>query len=225
MNGVHDMGGVHGYGAIDTNDTAPYHHDWERQVLAITLAMGATGTWNLDQSRFSRESLPSDFYLSAGYYGIWLQALQNLLLKNDLITLEELNTGDCLHKAKTLTRVLKAENVAKLLRAGNPVTRNTSSTPAFKTGDVVTVRNLQPASHTRLPAYIRNRTGKVQHIHGHHVFPDTHASEAADEQPQWLYNVRFDAEHLWADTEQSECNRRSAVHVDCWESYLMAGSQ
>jgi len=59
MNGVHDMGGLQCFGklSLDDKDTL-FHHEWEKQVLALSLAMGATGTWNIDQSRAARESLP-----------------------------------------------------------------------------------------------------------------------------------------------------------------------
>jgi len=224
MNGIHDMGGMHGFGPVDANDTEPYHHEWEKQVLAITLAMGATGTWNLDQSRSARESLPPAFYLSAGYYGIWLQALQNLLIQYQLVTQQELDSGSAMCSAKYSGKILSAENVQVALRAGSPVTREHTTQPVFAVGDFVTVRNLQPSEHTRLPAYIRNKTGVVHRLHACHVFADAHA-RGDGEKPQWLYNVRFEAAHLWEDVHQSSVNTDAstsadAVHVDCWESYL-----
>ena len=65
MNGAHDMGGTHGFGAVAPEPDEPvFHADWERRVLALTLAMGATGEWNLDASRFARENRPPVDYLS-----------------------------------------------------------------------------------------------------------------------------------------------------------------
>lgn len=223
MNGVHDMGGVDGFGPVDTTDNSPFHHEWEKQVLAITVSMGATGTWNLDQSRAARESLPADFYLSAGYYRIWFEALQNLLLEHELVSAEELTTGYSIIPPATLARVLKAGNVASALRAGSPVNREAQTEASFSLGEAVTVRDLQPATHTRLPAYIRNKTGMISHIHGCHVFPDSHAV-GAGEQAQWLYNVRFESSHLW-ETQSPDTARRGAVQVDCWESYLKPAQQ
>ena len=57
MNGAHDMGGVHGFGAVCPEPGEPvFHAEWERRAFALTLAMGATGEWNLDASRFAREN-------------------------------------------------------------------------------------------------------------------------------------------------------------------------
>ena len=56
VNGVHDMGGVMNFGpVVPERNEPPFHHEWERRAFALTLAMGATGQWNLDQSRDARE--------------------------------------------------------------------------------------------------------------------------------------------------------------------------
>ena len=222
MNGVHDMGGLQCFGRLTAESDAHtlhddhlFDHDWERDVLAITLAMGATGTWNLDESRSARESLPPAQYLGIGYYRVWLQALQQLLLTHQLVTPQELSSGKMTAPAMPVKRVLASKNVASALRRGAPVNRQVDTTPAFALGTHVTVRNLHSSSHTRLPAYIRNHTGIVHKIHGAHIYPDTHAV-GQGEQPQWLYNIRFSAVELWGEQH----SQRSDVHVDCWEPYL-----
>ncbi len=217
MNGVHDMGGMQCFGPIDTDAHAPlFHNDWEKEVLAMALAMGATGTWNLDQSRAARESLPASYYLNAGYYGIWLAGLESLLITHELITEAELHSGTSQSEPRSVKRVLAADKVASALAAGAPVDRATSAQPLFSVGDTVTVRNLHCPTHTRLPAYIRQRAGQVFRIHGAHIFPDAHAL-GQGEDPRWLYNVRFDNQELWGDQATT-----GHVHVDCWEPYLEA---
>ncbi len=75
-------------------------------------------------------------------------------------------------------------------------------------------RTINVPTHTRLPRYCRGKQGTIMAIHGAHVFPDSNAL-GLGEQAQWLYTVRFSAAELWgADTTAT------AVHVDCWESYL-----
>ncbi|MBX2882843.1 MAG: nitrile hydratase subunit beta [Granulosicoccus sp.] len=218
MNGVHDMGGLQCFGAVNPDPDEPlFHGEWESRVLALTLAMGATGTWNIDESRHARETLPADYYLSAGYYRIWLAALEKLLLKHELVIDQELREGRALTSAKELTRVLKAENVTAVLAAGSPVVREPQGLAKFKLGDQVVVRNLHAKTHTRMPAYIRGHRGTISAIHGAHVFPDSHA-QGQGENPQWLYNVEFVASELWGE-QQSE-SAFAAVHVDCWEPYL-----
>ena len=52
MNGVHDMGGLQGFGPVQIEADEPlFHAAWERRALGLTLAMGATGQWNIDLSR------------------------------------------------------------------------------------------------------------------------------------------------------------------------------
>ena len=76
MNGGQDLGGMMGLGPVEREAQEPaFHDEWERQVFALTLAMGAAGKWNLDMSRHARETLPVIEYLSSSYYKIWLEGL------------------------------------------------------------------------------------------------------------------------------------------------------
>jgi hypothetical protein len=60
MNGVHDMGGMQGFGPIAAEANEPvFHERWEARALALTLAVGAWGRWTLDASRFARERIPA----------------------------------------------------------------------------------------------------------------------------------------------------------------------
>lgn len=218
MNGVHDMGGMQCFGAVNPESDEPlFHAEWESRVLAMTLAMGATGTWNLDESRHARESLPADYYLSAGYYRIWLSALEQLLLNHGLVSTEELTSGQMEEAAREVKRILKAENVPAVLADGAPVTRDPQAPAQFVIGDQVVVKNLHAKTHTRMPGYIRGHQGIVSAVHGAHVFPDSHA-HGLGENPQWLYNVEFSPTELWG-TSASDSSL-AAVHVDCWEPYL-----
>jgi nitrile hydratase subunit beta len=218
MNGVHDMGGLQDFGpVVPEADEPKFHHPWERRAFALTLAMGGTGTWNIDQTRAARESLPPAQYLASSYYHIWLEGLRALLLERGLVTTDELADGRLREPAQTLPRVLTADRVASALARGSPTLRTVTGAARFRVGDRVRTRNLHPPTHTRLPRYCRGRAGEIALVHGAHVFADAHA-RGVGEQPQWLYSVHFAASELWgADTTAG------AVHVDCWESYLEAG--
>jgi len=219
MNGVHDMGGMQGFGPVAPEPDEPiFHAAWERDVLAMTLAIGARGAWNLDQSRSARESIPPADYLSIGYYKIWLTALENLLHKYQLLSDGELQRykedGYINPKSARLSKpLLTASMVAPALAAGSPVNRASQRVACFKPGQTVWVKNINPSAHTRLPRYIRGKPGIVHVVHGCHIYPDSHA-QGAGEQPQWLYNVRFSAASLWGS------GATGFVHVDCWEPYL-----
>lgn len=217
MNGVHDMGGMQGFGAIAPEADEPlFHAAWERRALGLTLAMGATGQWNIDQSRAARECLPPAQYLSIGYYGIWLAALERLMLARGLVDAGELVAGHANGSAAPALRVLRADAVDAALARGTPVSRPPPGASPFAVGDRVRARNLHPAGHTRLPRYVRGHVGTVVGVHGAQVFADAHA--AGIDEAQWLYTVEFDAAELWGP----QADPRDRVSVDAWAPYLEA---
>ena len=217
MNGVHDMGGMQGFGPVAFESDEPrFHEDWERRAFGLTLAAGALGQWNLDQSRSARESLPPAQYLASSYYQIWFEALIRLMLERSLVNKQELADGKMRSAALPTTGALRAEAVAAVLARGGSTQRPASGPARFKVGDAIRTRNINPASHTRLPRYCRGKPGTIVKLHGAHVFPDSNAL-GTGEQPQWLYTVRFEAGDLsGSDTSAT------AVFVDCWEPYLAA---
>ena len=222
MNGPHDLGGDQGFGPLPLEQDEPvFHADWERRVLALTLAMGATGQWNLDMTRSVRESLPPARYLSSSYYEIWFEALLILLERQGLLSAAERQAVDS-GKLAALTQpaaasaalsVLRPERVAATLAAGSPTARP-GGAARFKPGDRVRVRLMNPRGHTRVPRYIRGRPGVITLVHGNHVFPDRHAQGERDAVGV-LYTVRFAAVDLWGADTTAE-----AISVDCWDAYL-----
>ena len=192
MNGVHDMGGMHGFGPVEPEPDEPvFHAEWERRAFALTLAMGATGEWTLDAARFAREDWPAAAYLSRTYYEMWLAGLERLLAERDLVAPAEVDAGQSLEPPRPLPRTVDAEGAARMLRSGGPSNREAPRPARFAAGDRVRTRNLNPATHTRLPRYVRGHAGTVVVVHGCHVFPDVNA-HGGGEDPQWLYTVRFD---------------------------------
>ena len=224
MNSVHDMGGMQGYGPVFPEANEPlFHADWEARALAITVAMGASGQWNIDLSRSARESLPPAIYLNSSYYEIWLRGLERLMLERGMVHADELESGQPLHPPAPVARVLQADAVDLMLAAGSPATRPSTSPARFAIGDRVRARNLHPAGHTRLPRYVRGHTGTVQLVHGTHIFADRHVSHPLppfDQTPEWLYTVVFDGAELWGP----DADPALQVSVDAWEPYLEAAS-
>ena len=94
MNGAHDLGGMHGLGPVEIEQDEPvFHSQWEKRVFALTLASGFHGRWNLDMSRYAREQMPPAEYLATTYYEHWLFGLQKLLVDQELVTAQEMQTG------------------------------------------------------------------------------------------------------------------------------------
>ncbi len=216
MNGAQDLGGMMGFGPVDPEKDEPWFHaDWERRAMGVTIAMGATGSWNIDMSRHARESLPPAEYLSSSYYEIWTKGVERLVVKTGLVTQEELRLGRALAPPAPIKRVLKPEDVPAVLARGGPADREATEPARFQVGDRVRTRNMHPRGHTRLPRYARGREGVIERVHGTHVFPDTNA-HGEGENPQWLYTVRFSGRELWGE----EADPTIVVSVDAWESYL-----
>lgn len=217
MNGAQDMGGMQSFGPIAPETDEPYFHaDWERRALALTIAMGSTGKWNIDMSRAARESLPPAQYLSSSYYEIWFAGLCKLLIDTGLATRDEIDSGVSQRAGAPVPRVLAADQVNPMLFRGSPVSRPEPYPACFAVGDAVRTLTLNPSTHTRLPRYCRGKRGRIVAMRGAHVFPDSNAL-GRGEDPQWLYTVRFDAVELWGKDTTA-----SSVCADCWEPYLEA---
>jgi len=184
MNGAQDMGGKHGFGPVKPELNEPVFHDeWEKRAFALTLAMGMPGGWNIDMSRFARENRPPAEYLSMSYYQIWFAALEHMAKERGLVSDDEIEAGHSLRTAKPVKRVLSPADVAKTLHRGGPTERDTNTKAEFKPGDRVRAKNINPPTHTRLPAYVRGHVGTIERVLGCHVFPDSNAT-GAGENPQ-----------------------------------------
>jgi len=222
MNGVHDMGGQQGFGPVLLEVNEPlFHAAWESRAMAVTVAMGASGQWNIDLSRSARESLPPAIYLSSTYYEIWIRALERLMLDRGMVTQAELAAGQMLTPAVKVNKVLSRDTVDAALKAGSPTERPIDQAALFKVGQQVRARNLHPQGHTRLPRYVRGHVGTIVNVHGGHVFPDGHtlrASPPFNVPVEWLYTVVFEGPTLWGEGSDPAVE----VTVDAWESYLEA---
>lgn len=215
MNGVHDLGGMHGMGPVEIEKNEPvFHSGWEARAFALTVAAGAHRKWNIDMSRHSRERMPPAEYLAATYYERWLYGLQKLLVEKGLVTAKELENGRSEARGD-MSRTLRAEGVAEYLRFRIRARVDADVQPKFRAGDRVVARNIHPAGHTRLPRYVRGRRGVIDRGHGVFIFPDTSAA-SSDRKPQHLYSVRFAARELWGP----EAPARDSVTLALWDDYL-----
>ena len=209
-----DLGGQRGHGAVTPEvEGELWHAPWEPRVMALTVAMGATGSWNIDMSRSARETLPN--YTALSYYEIWFTALRKLLLERRLLRRAELQGGTSIDAPLQMPNVLRAADVPARMALGSPTLRAAVAPAKFSLGQRVQTVRRRPDHHTRLPAYARGKVGSIECIHGAHVFADTNA-QGLGEQAQWLYTVVFDAAQLWAECTGS----RHRVSVDAWEPYL-----
>ncbi len=224
MTRVHDMGGRFGDGPVfpDAPDAPVFASEWHARALAMTLACGALGQWNIDISRHAREKLSPQDYTGFSYYEKWISALADLLVERGVLTKADLTGQDDDAPHPLAAKVLKAEAVAAALARGGPADRDIAGGPKFSPGQAVRCRHsaencLVDGGHTRLPAYAAGARGYIHRIQGAHVLPDSNAHDLG-EAPEPLYAVRFAASELWAHPEHPG----DQVILDLWQSYLVA---
>jgi len=91
MNGIHDMGGMHGFGTVAPEADEPvFHADWERRMFALASTALGRGTANVDEFRHAIERIPPARYLASSYYERWLEAVETLLVEKGVLTREVL---------------------------------------------------------------------------------------------------------------------------------------
>ena len=215
MNGVHDMGGMDGFGKVVREQNEPvFHADWERRMYALVgPAMGAAHA-NIDEFRHAIERMLPARYLASSYYERWLAAAETLVVEQSVVTREELLAK----QDRSIDPAWIANAVAT--QGPAPVKDKSGSKPPrarFSKGDRVRARNINPAGHTRLPRYARGKAGVVARDWGVFVFPDTNAHHAGTK-PQHCYSVSFAAHELWG--KSAKANSRDRVMIDLWEDYL-----
>jgi nitrile hydratase subunit beta len=216
MNGVHDMGGMHGLGAIVPElDEPVFHAPWEARVFALRRAMGAWRKWNIDATRHAVEKVPAAQYLALDYFSRQFEAFLAMLVGAGFVTTDEISSGRPHSKVAAATPALTVQKAAVLVSAGVPCDRQIDVQSHFELGQAVHTRNLNPIGHTRLPRYARDKIGSIDRCHGVFVFPDSNA-HFMGEKPQPLYSVRFTARELWGPQAASH----DAVYLDLWEDYL-----
>ncbi len=171
MDGVHDMGGMHGFGAVPVEaNEAVYHDGWEGRVAAITRRLMANTT--IDRFRYTIEQMPPAEYLASRYYERWLWAAERLAGQPDII------------------EGLSAPTAAP--PAGEP-----DSQPRFEAGQRVRVGNPVTAGHTRVPRYVRTREGTVVRRSCAWPHPTESAATGRHGPMEHVYAVAFDGRDLF----------------------------
>lgn len=234
MNGGHDVGGMHGFGAIGIEPDEPvFHSEWERRAFALTLAVGSLGQWNLDQSRYAREQMPPGEYLTTSYYEHWLFGLEVLMREHDILTnedieqrieeLKESGANDAAaspippYPGPSHDRVLAPEAVAATMGRGGSARMDEIPPTRFTVGDKITTIDEHPRGHTRLPRYARRKSGQIAIDQGSFVFPDSHARGV--KKAQRLYTVSFAAREIWGEHYARDGDE---ILIDLFDSYLLA---
>ncbi len=214
MNGVHDLGGMHGFGQVELHDPAlRFEYPWEPAVVAMQSAMEGCVT-NIDEFRHAIERMDPVHYLGSTYFEHWVESILASCIEHGLVTEGAFAAREEAVRDGRASAVSPAAAMP-WRREGHPFRRTSEAPPAFAAGDRVRTLAANRPGHTRLARYARGKHGVVEAYQGCFVFPDTNA-HLLGEHPQHLYSVRFAAEELWGpDAEPG-----TSVNIDLFEGYL-----
>jgi nitrile hydratase len=221
MDGVHDMGGMHGFGnVVETGGELVYHERWEPRIFAIQMLVGLEGLGAGPGGRPTREGMDPADYLAAAYYERWLYSAEQRLLRKGTIApgdveamMERLENREAMPEHQDAAM---AERMLENLRTPMPMDPAPEQA-RFGPGQRVRVKRMHPPGHTRCPRYVRGALGVVEAVRGADRLPDRAIyGETVNCEP--VYSVAFSSEELWGPSDE----RTWVVSLDLWDSYLEA---
>ncbi len=210
------MGGEQGWGSvgIDPNEKV-FAEEWEGRAFALGAMSGGLSGTNLDAFRHSLERLHPLAYLQDGYYGRWLACAELLLVDSGIIAEGAVDArANNLLGNETPEPADPEVNKPQYERGGGGSLREIDDAPKFNVGDPIRARDMHVLGHTRMPAYIRGRSGTVKAHRPAAVLPDSTA-HFTGEDAQHVYTVTFDATELWGPEAEP-----ATLNIDLFESYM-----
>jgi nitrile hydratase len=225
MNGIHDVGGMHGLGPVVPEPNEPaFHAPWEGRMHGIAVTCQISGVNSTPEQRATIEKMPAQLYLETSYYEKWLYAYEKILASKGIITTEEIDQRvkeqaaakmpD--HPSLPAHPTEFSKKVRSVILNGTPHDRPLDRPPLFKVGDQVRVKKHNPTHHSRLPSFTKSCLGWIDTYHGAHLSHEP-LSRSEGEVPEHLYAVRFSTGELWGDGAESP---NDSVYVDLFEHYL-----
>jgi nitrile hydratase beta subunit len=219
MDGVHDMGGMHGFGpVVEPGGELAYDEPWEPRVFAIQMLVGLQGLGAGPGGRPVREEMEPAHYLAASYYERWLYSAEQRLLRKGTIrpgevedAMERLAAGEPVPEHRDAAM---AERIRADLGTVDPMDPPPDHA-RFEPGQRVRVKRMHPAGHTRCPRYVRGASGVVEGVRGADRLPDR-AVYGEQVAPEPVYSVAFRSQELWGPSEEAPWT----VLLDLWDSYL-----
>jgi hypothetical protein len=173
VDGVHDLGGMHGFGPVPIETDEPlFHEPWEGRVWGMRATVMRSTT--IDRFRYTIEQMPPAEYLAASYYERWLWAIEHLAAEQGILD--------------------SADHPAPMPRP-SPVTSTWAG--RFHEGDRVRVRNTVTNGHTRVPRYLRRHVGRVERVAFAWPNPGQSAATGTYGEPELVYTVAFAAAELF----------------------------
>jgi nitrile hydratase len=219
VDGIHDMGGMHGFGpVVEPGSDVPYHEAWEPRVFAIQMLVGLEGLGAGPGGRPVREEMDPADYLAASYYERWLYSAEQRLLRKGTIAPGEIESAmervEAGESAPVHLDPAMAERIVADLGSVHPMHARPEDV-RFGSGQRVRVKRMHPAGHTRCPRYARGAAGVIECVRGADRLPDR-AVYGEHVAPEPVYSVAFRSQDLWGESEE----RPWTVLLDLFDSYL-----
>jgi nitrile hydratase subunit beta len=212
VDGVHDMGGMAGFGTVrGPGVDEVFHEVWERRVFALQLLTGYLGL-RAGNGRAIREEMDPVAYLAASYYERWLYSAEQGLLAKGTVTTDELASWQA--RVAAGEPVPTRDDPADRQRARRFLAEEPGLVPApqprFSQGDRVRVRRMRPPQHSRCPRYVRGVVGVVTAVRG------ADAPPLDDGPPEPVYAVSFSSVDVFGDSDEPAWT----IILDLWERYV-----
>jgi hypothetical protein len=177
VDGVHDLGGMHGFGPVPTEADEPvFHEPWEGRVWWILKTVIERST-TIDRFRYTIEQMPPAEYLASTYYERWLWAIEHLAAEQG---------------------ILDSADQPPAVTGPSPATPTWAG--RFEAGARVRVRNSVTKGHTRVPRYLRGHVGRVERVAFAWPNPGQSAATGRYGENELVYTVAFTAADLFGPT-------------------------
>ena len=221
MDGIHDCGGMQGFGTVEREVNEPvFHHHWEKRVFALTMAAPFVTEFDDDQFRKQIERIPTYQYIASSYYELWLEGLINQLRDMGVVSRQELEARqsvESLPEEFDPSDQAQVQGLEEVIKGGfsKSIPYSREFPHRFNTGDRIKTRSHMSLGHNRLPRYARGKTGTIIAENGHFVFADSNA-DRSEADPQMLYTVEFCSDELWGINAEPGVT----LCLDLWDTYL-----
>lgn len=207
VDGVHDMGGFHGFGRVETTNESTFKSEAEKRVYAMNMLSLMQRVYNIDKTRFYMENVPPADYLWGNYWERWLGMVERLYAEAGVSQAGGATEIPGLAK-------IAPEAVWTLFKTQRMPRPPELPEPLYTVGDIVRMKCDSVPTHTRLPRFVRGRSGRIERYLGIFRFADAFASDRVEH--HHVYSVRFTGEEMWG--VGGEAN--TSVQIEIYEPYV-----
>lgn len=207
MDGIHDMGGMHGFGPVDPDYETVFAREEYKRVYGINMLSIMQRAYNIDKTRYYMENVSPVEYLTTPYWERWLGMIERLYAEQGVTS----DAGDAVLPEAVRIPANRLWAGFKSMRVAEPPTL---PAPLYTVGTMIRARWDAPATHTRLPRYIRGCAGSIEQYMGIFRFADAFAADRKEF--QHVYSVRFDGREMWGEA----CEENTCVRIELYETYI-----